>query len=180
MGKTTWLVAAVVAILVIASAWAFWPTPMATITAVSRGSYVIAAAEPVGSGIENVYIVDNAHAAGWNINFSGNENVLGTIEASGASINIPYDTPFVIVVAVKGHDDNMAYVQIENLKVELGVTGTFAIGPENSVDANEYVFLEDPGVYIRTNVVWDNAGAGYVLPAGGSITLDPIRLWLWG
>jgi len=61
----------------------------------------------------------------------------------------------------------------------MAASGSFTITQENSTDANEYVFAESAGVYIRVNAVWDNNGAGYTLSAGGSISLDPIRLWCW-
>jgi hypothetical protein len=146
---------------------------------VPRGGVLIAAGIPTYSGIENIYIVENTHAAGWNINFSGNENVLGTITGTGLTASIPYNTPFRIVVAVKGAHENMAYVQKENLQVELAASGSFTIPQENSSNANEYVFAESAGVYIRVNAVWDNNGAGYTLPAGGSVSLNPVKLWCW-
>ena len=147
---------------------------------VPKGGVLIAAGIPDYSGIENVYIVDNSHAAGWDIDFGTySENVLGVITANEGTANIPYETGFKIVVAVKGHTDNMAYVQKENLQVELAASGAFTITQENSANDKEYVFAESAGVYIRVNVVWDNDGAGYTLPAGGSISLNPIRLWCW-
>jgi len=135
---------------------------------------------PTYSGIENIYIVDNTHGGGWAVNFSNHENVLGTITASGGSCSIDYNKHFVIVVAVKGHDENMAYVQKENLKVELAASGSFTISAENSSDADEYVFDDGTPTYIRVNAVWDNNGNGYKLPAGGSLSLDTVKLWLWG
>lgn len=148
---------------------------------VGKGVHVYGAGIPQYSGIENVYIVKATHGAGWSINFGANpENVLGVITASGGSTNIPYNTPFVIVIAVKGSRENMAYVVKENLKVELAVSGSFSIPLENSPDSREYVFEQVPNVYIRVNAVWDNNGNGYILPPAGSITLDPIRLWCWG
>lgn len=120
---------------------------------VPRGVF-IAAGIPTYSGIENIYIVDNSHAAGWDIDFGTyNENVLDVIEASEGTASIAYDTPFVIVVAVKGHDDNMAYVQKENLQVELAASRSFSITQENSADSNEYMFVDGAPTYIRVNAV---------------------------
>jgi len=174
----------IVSVCVIAlavAAWALIPSNVAPSGKVKIGAGIVyGASEPTYSGIENIYIVDNDHAAGWEINFSGNENVLGVIEASEGSCDIAYDTAFVIVVAVKGHDENMAYVQEENLQVELAVSGSFTITQENSADENEYVFVDGTPDYIRVNVVWDNATNGYILPASGSISLDPVKLWCWG
>lgn len=134
---------------------------------------------PTYSGIENIYIVKITQVA-WDIDFGTlNENVLGVITASTGSCDVPYETAFAIVVAVKGHDENMAYVVKENLKVELTAGGSFEIAAENSADANEYVFAESAGVYIRVNAVWDNATVGYKIPAGGSVSLTSVKQWCW-
>lgn len=155
----------------------------ATVCSVPGASNVVWTGEiPSGSGIENIYIVDSAHAAGWDINFgdpANSENVLGVIESDAGSCDIDYFQGFVIVVAVKGHVDNMAYVQKENLCVELAASDAFTITQENSIDANEYVFDESEDVYIRTNVIWDNATAGYELAPDESVELNPVRLWTW-
>jgi hypothetical protein len=174
------LVSAIVGILVVASVLAFSApaSPIVEIT-VPKGGQVFGGGIPTASGIENIYIVDISQVA-WNIDFgTDNENVLGVITGSGLSCNIPYDTPFAIVVAVKGHDDNMAYVQVENLSVELAASGSFTITAENSTNANEHVFVDGTPTYIRVNAVWDNATVGYTLSAGGSLSLDPVSLWCW-
>jgi hypothetical protein len=175
---------AVVILAMLATAWLYWPTApksRAEAGTVLVPKSVVLGAAPTGSGIENIYIVKATHAAGWNIDFGlGNENILGVITSSGGSANIPYETPFVIVVAVKGTKDNMAYLVKENLMVELAASGSFTIAQENSPDSREYVFATDGSTYIRVNAIWDNAGSGYKLPAGGSVTLNPVRLWCWG
>jgi len=142
---------------------------------------VWAAGTPTYSGIENIYIMDNAHASGFAQDLSGNENILGVITQDGGSCTIPYETYFTIVPAVKADDDNMAYVQKENTKVELAASGAFSIAQENSTDANEVIFDgSEGGTYIRYNVTqWDNNGKGYKLRAGDNITIDPCRLWTW-
>ena len=156
------------------------PQTVSSMPTISVPSGIVkAAGVPTYSGIENIYIVDNDHAEGYEIDFSGNENVLDTITASTGTASIDYDTPFVIVVAVKGHDENMAYVQEENLMVELAASGSFTITQENSADADEYLFDDGTPTYIRMNVIWDNSDAGYTLAAGGSISLNPVRLWTW-
>lgn len=143
------------------------------------GNLVYGASIPTYSGIENIYIVKTGQTYTENFSGLGTDNVLGTITSSSGSVNIPYNTNFVIVVAVKGHDENMAYVQKENLKVELAISGSFTLAQENSTDAKEYQFATSAGVWIRMNVVWDNNGNYYQLAPGGSITLDPVRLWTW-
>ncbi|MBA7705220.1 hypothetical protein ES703_114044 [subsurface metagenome] len=57
----------------------------------------------------------------------------------------------------------------------------FSITEENTTDKN---LFENSGYgtatgWVRVNAVWDNNGNGYTLSAGGSITLDPIKLWGW-
>ncbi|MDI6884592.1 MAG: hypothetical protein QMD00_05675 [Hadesarchaea archaeon] len=187
MTRLPWVAAAIIIVVAI-GAWAIFGAPPvekekpkgATITAITPGPYVLAAAVPDGStsGIENVYFVKATHAAGWGIDFSGNENVIKVITASGGSVTLLPTDNFVIVVAVQGGSDNLYYVGKENIKVELNATAPININ-ENSVDANEYVYKESAGVYVELNALWDNAGAGYVLPEGASVTLDPIRLWCW-
>jgi len=180
---------AVVGIVSIALAWSLQSSPPAGVPKVPTisvgGSVVFAATTPAGnaSGIENIYIMEHGNYA-KDENLSGHENILGVITSSGGSVSIPYETLFDIVVAVKAGSDNMAYVVKENMKVELAASGSFTITQENSADANEYVF-ENSGYgttdgWLRANVVWDNAGNGYSLPADGSITLDPVNLWCWG
>lgn len=157
-------------------------TPVVTDKAtigVSQG-VVFAAGEPTTSGIENVYIVDNSHAAGYTVNFSGNENVLDTIQSDTDTASIDYDTPFVIVVAVKGHEDNMANVQRENMKVELA-SSDLGISAENKTgDTDLHIFDGSEGsTYVRVNAVWDNSDTGYSLGPGDSASLTAIKLWTW-
>lgn len=135
------------------------------------------------SHIENIYIVDNSHAAGYAINFSGNENVLDTIEASAGTASIDYDTRFIIIVAVKGHSDNLAYVTEENIKIEMDSSDLGISPAENSADADEYPF-ENNGYgtstgYVRLNAIWDNSDAGYILSANESASLTSVKLWTW-
>jgi len=137
-----------------------------------------AAGIPTTSGIENIYIVKTGQNYAANFSGLGTDNVLATITASGGSVNIPYNTSFAIVVAVKGSSENMAYVQVENLKVELAASGAFTITQENSANENEHIFASGSG-YIRVNVVWDNSTNYYKEAPSGSLSLNPVRLWLW-
>lgn len=187
VGVRTWgAIASVIVLVAVIGAWALWPTAptgTATVSAVAASGTVFAAGIPPGtaSGIENVYIMKSGLYTKTE-NLSGHENILGVITASGGSVDIPYDTPFDIVIAVKAGTDNMAYAVLENMEVELTVDGSFSLGPENCTDKN---LFENSGYgtsdgWIRVNAVWDNNGSGYTLPAGGSISLDPIKLWCWG
>jgi hypothetical protein len=153
-----------------------------TIVGEDQPAVVYAAAEPAYSGLENVYIVDNRHTAGWAINFSGNDNVLGVITGSGGTANIPYDNKYVIVVAAKAHDLQLAYVVRENIRVQL-ISSKLGIS-ENKTGAGLNVFVNAAPTYLRVNAVWDNyvaaVGAGFAgIPAGGSVALDNIALSCW-
>ncbi|TES83715.1 MAG: hypothetical protein E3J91_01670 [Hadesarchaea archaeon] len=184
--KLPWAAVATIIVVVVGlGAWALLgqaPAGTATITAVAGQGVVFAGGIPTGtaSGIENVYII--AHGTYTKTeNLSGNSNILGVIEANTGSVNIPYGTSFDIVVAVKVGTDNMAYVNVDNMNVSLAVSGSFSITEENTTDKN---LFENSGYgtatgWVRVNAVWDNNGNGYTLSAGGSITLDPIKLWGW-
>lgn len=188
--KLPWATVSVIIIIVAAiGAWAIFggapaapPAGAATITAIAGQGTVFAAGIPAGtaSGIENVYIIATGTYTKTD-NLSGNANILGVIEADGGSVNIDYETAFDIVVAVKVGTDNMAYAVLENMNVSIAVSGSFSITEENTTDKN---LFENSGYgtttgWVRVNAVWDNAGSGYTLPADGSITLDPIKLWGW-
>lgn len=198
--KLPWATATAFIIIAAIGTWAIFggapaapPAGFATITATAGQGTVFAAGIPSGtaSGIENVYIVDNSHGMGYNENFSGNENILGVITASAGSVNIPYETRFQIVVAVKVGSDNMAYVTKENMNVGLAAYGSFTIADENAQAPNKHAnaqlasYSHDNSGYgttsgwLRINAIWDNGGAGYVLPAGGTLNLENIRLWGW-
>ncbi len=193
--KTPWFATAAAVIMAAAiGAWALWPTgtpvtpSYATVSAIAGPGTVFTGGVPSASGIENVYIIATSGLDDDNENVSGDPDILGVIEADSGSTNIPYETAFTIVVAVKAHSDNLAYVVRENMKVELTGSGSFTISAENAGDsANSHLAAEpfDNSGYgttsgwLRINAVWDNGGTGYRLPAGGTLSLDPIRLWGW-
>lgn len=97
----------------------------------------------------------------------------------GGPVNIPYETNFVFLIEVTGHDDNMAYINTDNLKVELAITGSLTKDAENTNggDGEEFQFVLD-GTHIGVNAVWDNGGNFFKLPVGGSIYYTA-KLWLW-
>ncbi|MFN4132752.1 MAG: hypothetical protein ACK4GQ_00040 [Candidatus Hadarchaeales archaeon] len=140
------------------------------------------------SGIENIYIMK--HDSGYDKNswlgqYVGDNNYcLDVITGSGQTADIPYETPFDLVPAVKGdaNDASLAYASKENVKVELEWTAGFS-WHDNSTDMIEYVF-ENSGYgtttgYVRINAVFDNNGTGWKLPAG-SYAGYTVRLWLGG
>lgn|GEM_PF-4822901 len=209
--KLPWATAAVIVVAVMAiAAWSLWPTaptvvtgvpgelsPLwrnAKITAISPEEYVkptiVIGAAPVGSGIENIYVMkgpgkyDNTKAMNSTANL---DNILGTIEASGGSVAIPYDTAFDIVIAYKAHGDNTAYNAKENAQIEVQMSGKIVYARENVGNAFETIF-ENVGAigatsgstdYIRVNVVHDN-WVNKTLAAGESVTIDIVKLWCWG
>jgi len=180
-----------VIVLVAASvgAWAFWPTaevtpviptglPPATISVPFAGGLAFAGGIPTDSGIENIYIMqhhlyentDNLTNHDNLQTYGGNEAV---IEDTGlAAENVPYENYFDIVVAVKGHTDNMAYVNKENTYVRVVITGSFS-DDENSLENSSrlHQFGIDAGVWVRVNHLFDNDGNGYKLAAGENISL---------
>ena len=188
----TWGAIAVIIVVAIGLTWYVLPkeAPPVVPPVTPRWSAIVFGAAPVKSGIENIYIM-KSRAAGYgydlSTNLSGHENIRTVITATEQEVNIPYDAKFDIVVAVKAHKDNLAYVQKENVKVEFGVTsitGTLkrdgsAISTflENSDDADEYQF-ELTSDYIRLNAqkgTWDNLE----LTADSRFDFSA-RLWCWG
>jgi post-segregation antitoxin (ccd killing protein) len=195
--KLPWAAAVLIVAAVGLGAWAIWggepavPTPppgTASITGIAGPGTVFGAGIPAStaSGIENVYIITPGYTETDNL--SGHANIIGVIEADTGTDNIAYDTTFHIVVAVKAGSDNMAYVTVDNMKVGLGITGSFSLTDENAGDttaSHMAGWSHDNNGYgttsgwLRINAVWDNNGTGYQLPAGGSITLQIIMLWGW-
>lgn len=195
--KLPWATVAVIIVVAAIGAWALYgpagevPVGHATITGIVGPGTVFADDVPAGtaSGVENVYIVDNDHAAGYEDNFSGNENILDVIESDTDSVDIVYETRFQIVVAVKVGTDNMAYVRIDNMNIGLGAYGSFSITDENAGGSSASYMAtwshENSGSdtndgWLRINAIWDNDGNGYVLPASGTLNLENINLWGWG
>lgn len=133
------------------------------------------------TGIENVYIAKygmydpNGNLADFP------ENWDAALTSQGATIPVTAYQKFDIVVAVRARaPENIAYVNIENLRVWLGVGGAFDIGYDFAPDDLEYVF-ESEGYgtssgYLRANVVWDNGGEGYALGKGETISIDNLVL----
>ncbi|MEM2192233.1 MAG: hypothetical protein QXG38_01300 [Candidatus Hadarchaeales archaeon] len=142
-------------------------------------------------GFENIYIMK--HGSGYDKNswlgqYAGNTNYcLDVITGPGQTVDIPYETPFDVVPAVRADaidldGDPPAYASKENVKVELQWTSGFS-WHDNSTDLIEYVF-ENSGYgtttgYVRINAVFDNNGTGWKLPAS-SYAGFTVSLWVWG
>lgn len=196
--KLPWATAAVIVVVAAVAAWAIWgqapavpPTGAATITAIVGPGTVFAKGVPAenASGIENVYIVKHSAAIDYaSTNLSSNANNLGVITDNAGTASIAYETAFDIVVAVKAGTDNMAYATKENMTVWLAASGSFTITGENAGGSSASHMAayswENSGYgtttgHLQINAVWDNAGAGYKLSAGGTLNLTSISLSGW-
>lgn len=181
---------ATVALIIVVSAigaWALYGTPEggmtppgqpATISVPTAPGIAFAGGIPTDSGIENIYIMQHGLFENTD-NLSGHENLqsysgnTAVIEASGADPeNVPYENAFDIVVAVKGHTDNMAYVNKENMYVRI-VTANAWVIDESSLDndSRRHDFEDGTPTFIRTNHLFDNDGNGYTLAAGENIAI---------
>ncbi len=137
------------------------------------------------SHIENVYFMQNGTGYNLNNDLNGNGNI---IERNATDVimtgpgsfteNLPYGENFDFVVAVRSDDNRLAYVDRDNVKVELGVTGAFSVGPENLTGNQLEVFegTEGTSSYLRINAQWDNGGTGYVMQADETINIT-VKLW---
>jgi len=188
--KLPWATVAVIIVVAAIGAWALYGpagevTPPvgqpAAISGIASG-IGFAGGIPTDTGIENIYIMqhglfDNAENLCQHENlqtYSGNTAV---IEDTGlAAENIPYENSFDIVVAVKGHIDNMAYVNDDNMYVRLVISNAFTDdeGTGDNDTGKTYIFDNDaptPENWIRVNHLFDNDGYGYQLGAGDNIAI---------
>lgn len=180
--------ATVIIIVAAVGAWAFWPSattpatpaglPPATISVPTAMGIAFAGGIPTDSGIENVYIMQHGLFENTD-NLTMHENLqtyggnTAVIEDTGlAAENVPYENTFDIVVAVKGHTDNMAYVNKENMYVRLVIANAFSDDVSSlDNDLMRYDFEDGTPTFIRTNHLFDNDGNGYTLAAGENIDL---------
>jgi len=186
--KLPWATVAIIIVVAAIGVWALYGTPAgevpppgqpATISVPTAPGIAFAGGIPTDSGIENVYIMQHGLFEN-NVDLSGHENLqvysgnTAVIEQSGADPeNVPYENYFDIVVAVKGHSDNMAYVVKENMYVRLVVSNAFSDDESTLTTGKRTVFDNDVGPtdWIRVNHLFDNDGNGYKLGAGENIDL---------
>ncbi len=95
----------------------------------------------------------------------------------GDSVNIDYDETFDIVVQAKGHNNQMAYVQVDNLKVQVEATGDLSIPVENTTDAEETVFDNTVDQYVRVNAQTASM-TGLTVSPGASWNIN-VDLYTW-
>ena len=189
--KLPWATVAVIIIVAAIGAWALYGTPAgdvppivgqpATISVPTAGGIAFAGGIPTDSGIENIYIMqhglfDNTENLSDHANLQTYGGNTAVIEDTGlAAENVPYENLFDIVVAVKGHTDNMAYVNKENMYVRIVITNAFS-ADETTLDnaLRRYKFDNDAGTstWLRANHLFDNDGNGYKLGAGENIALS--------
>ncbi len=185
--KLPWATVAVIIIVAAIGAWALYGVPAgevpppgqpATISVPTAPGIAFAGGIPTTSGIENVYIMqhglfDNSADLSGHENlqvYQGNTAVIEDTELPAE--NIPYENYFDIVVAVKGHTDNMAYVNKENMYVRLVISNAFSDDENTLGTGKRYLFDSDgPTDWLRVNHLFDNGGNGYKLGAGENIDL---------
>jgi len=188
--KLPWATVAVIIVVAAIGVWALYGTPAgevtppgqpATISLPTAMGIAFAKGIPTYSGIENIYIMQHKTNSYSNTeNLSNHENLQvyqgnkAVIEDTGLPAeNVPYENLFAIVVAVKGHRENMAYVVKENMYVRLVISGAFSDDVSTLTTGARYVFDNDVGPtnWIRVNHKFDNNGNGYKLRAGENISL---------
>jgi len=164
---------------------------------------------PENSGIENVLICDNLvpNETNFGVHISEQDNpdklkdgaTDAVITQSGDNATVPYESPFTIVMACRVEADAsytgnkqtaklVAYVNKENMYGYISYSGSLS-GSENTQSTN-YEFAFDNNQpwtqngsystgYARVNCVFNRNGNGFVLPAGGTLSLDTIALYIW-
>ena len=184
--KLPWATVAVIIIVAAIGAWALYGTPAstpsagapATISVPIATGIAFAGGIPTDSGIENIYIMqhglfENTDNLTMHENLQIYDSNTAVIEDDGQPAeNVPYENYFDIVVAVKGHTDNMAYVNKENMYVQIVISNAFD-ADESSLDNDDrrHQFGIEAGVWVRVNHLFDNDGNGYKLGAGENIDI---------
>jgi hypothetical protein len=188
--KLTWATAAIIIVAVAAiGAWKILanpttPTPEYATVTLGSSNVVFTQTIPTYSGIENIYLMDTGTYTKTSDLGTTTTGRMGVITDTGLSATIPYENTFDIVVAFKVKaPENAAYAAKENGQIELTTSNAFVIGPENSANDNEYTFASSnentASGWIRVNAVWDNNGNGYTIRAGGTLSLNSVKLYCW-
>ena len=185
--KLPWATVAVIIVVAAIGAWALYGGPAGEVTPGQPGTISVPTAPgiafaggiPTDSGIENIYIMQHKTDSYENTAdlsehenlqiYQGNTAVIEDTELPAE--NVPYENLFDIVVAVKGHTDNMAYVVKENMYVRLVISNAFSDDENTLATGARSLFAESAGTWIRVNHIFDNDGNGYKLRAGENIDL---------
>jgi len=176
-----------VSIIVVIIVWMLWPKPPPEswpkvkgpiITIDSRRNYL---AVPLGqeSGVERIYLVPTGHYDPYK-DISKQDYLVAIKSSNQSPVAIPPESIVDIVVVVRAFaPEFVAYASKENIAIAIKCSGSFSIPFEYSTDDQEFIFENEnygktPG-YLRMNVVWDNYGEGYLLPAYGYLHIENLN-----
>jgi len=213
--RLPWIAAAVVIVVAVGlGSWVLLqPSATATVTLGGPWSSVVsvsgwgALSNPVAVGllpgpygdfgIENIFImIHGSWTPGSNPStWVKGENYYENISYNGATVNIPYERLFDILVVYKVRGDNVAYLRFENTYEYISITGTFSLTENRLVAGTDWatsvlwyenygaaygaVGKDYPSAYLRLYNYIDNNGNGFKLPAGGSININPLTIYTW-
>ncbi|MEM2866595.1 MAG: hypothetical protein QW098_05605 [Candidatus Hadarchaeales archaeon] len=210
--KLPWVAAAVVIVVAVGLGSWLWLQPAAvttgwnaTVSVSGPLSGPIAVGLLQGSygdfGIENIFIMVHANKSQWNGKApeewgttygSDSDNYYAVISENGATVNIPYERRFDILVVYKIRGDNVAYMRFENTYEYINITGNFS-KTENRLAGSDWesscpwhtenvtygaVGKDYPSSWMRIYNFIDNGGNGFFLPAGGSININ-LTIYTW-
>lgn len=186
VSKLTWATAIILIVAVVGvGAWVILGgAPVSATGTITVSLGTVFGAAPTKSGIENIYIVRTGTSIDSNL--SGSENVLDVITSGGGSATVSAGTAFDIVIAYKAHGDNLGYIRLDNAQIEWQVSGAQTRALENILDANEAIFENTAPVgtsvkgtdnYMRVNA---RGASNWKLGSGQSISLDTVKLLIWG
>ena len=135
---------------------------------------------PGEGGILEVFIIDHANRpASYNTNISETDPyVLGWANATGFNIQIPYNTPFDIVVWCRANKTqaydtawNLSLIRCNITSVDLGIATLTGMSEE---------LIGSNSTYVWVNYWIDNGGTGYQINRGETVSIDEIRFEYYG
>jgi hypothetical protein len=147
-------------------------------------------------GIENIFIMIHGSWTPGSApeTWVKNENYYENISENGRTVNIPYERRFDILVVYKIRGDNVAYMRFENTYEYINITGTFSVTENRLQGGTDWattcpwhtengtygeVGKNYPANWLRMYNYIDNGGQGFILPAGGSININPLTIYTW-
>ncbi|MEM0358480.1 MAG: hypothetical protein QXG22_00495 [Candidatus Hadarchaeales archaeon] len=153
-------------------------------------------------GIENIFIMVHANQSQWKGKApeewgttygSDSDNYYAVISQNNQTVNIPYERRFDILVVYRIRGDNVAYMRYENTYEYITITGTFPaeenrLRSQTDWETSDLWHTENvtygavgkdyPSSWMRIYNFIDNHGNGFILPAGGSITIN-LTIYTW-
>jgi hypothetical protein len=218
--RLPWLATAVIIVVAVAAGFWLWTLPgptvvhgfvpisSFTITAQRVGDSLVVTVPtatgllpgPYGSfGIENIYIIKPTFNAGT----SGDlqlANVYATINASGQTVDIPYEENFGFCVEFIVRGDNVAYFTLDNVYEYFTTTGGAFSATENQLaSVNDWYEVRltgstkggitdnatagavgkySPSDVMRVQAILDNYGNWFKLAAGASVSFQ-VTVYSW-